>query len=89
MCGGTGKMSTTVSIERELENLISYYAGEKKIRLLKLLVSPYVSAYLKRGFPSVRLRWMFKYRFRLIVRVDQSLGMVEYKFLDRKNRQLL
>ena len=89
MCGGTGKMSTTVSIERELENLISYYAGEKKIRLLKLLVSPYVSAYLKRGLPSVRLRWMFKYRFRLIVRVDQSLGMVEYKFLDRKNRQLL
>ena len=89
MCGGTGKMSTTVSIERELENLISYYAGEKKIRLLKLLVSPYVSAYLKRGFPSVRLRWMFKYRFRLIVRVVQSLRMVEYKFLDRKNRQLL
>ena len=89
MCGGTGKMSTTVSIERELENLISYYAGEKKIRLLKLLVSPYVSAYLKRAFPSVQLRWMFTYCFRLIVRVDQSLGMVEYKFLDRKNRQLL
>lgn len=89
MCGGTGKMTTTVSIERELENLIAYYAGEKKIKLLKLLVSPYVSAYLKRGFPSVRLRWMIKYRFRMPVRIDQSLGVVEYKFLDRKDRQLL
>ena len=76
-------------IPEDLLRRIIRRCGEKKIRLLKLLVSPYVSAYLKRGFPSVRLRWMFKYRFRLIVRVDQSLGMVEYKFLDRKNRQLL
>lgn len=89
MCGGTGKVSSTISIERELENMIAYYAGEKKIRLLKLLVSPYVAAYLKRGVPSVRFRWMYKYRFRLKVGIDQSLGVVEYKFLDRKGRKLL
>ena len=78
MCGGTGKVSSTISIERELENMIAYYAGEKKIRLLKLLVSPYVAAYLKRGVLSVRFRWMYKYRFRLMVGIDQSLGVVEY-----------
>ncbi len=32
MCGGTGKVTSTVSIERELENMISYYAGRKKIK---------------------------------------------------------
>ena len=30
MCGGTGKVTSTVSIERELENMISYYAGAKR-----------------------------------------------------------
>ena len=69
--------------------MIAYYAGEKKIRLLKLLVSPYVAAYLKRGVLSVRFRWMYKYRFRLMVGIDLSLGVVEYKFLDRKGRKLL
>ena len=77
-----------VSIERELENMISYYAGEKKIKQLRLLVSPYVAAYLKSGFPSVRRRWMSKYGFRLKIGIDQSLGIVEYKFLDRKDRVL-
>ena len=89
MCGGTGKVTSTVSIERELENMISYYAGEKKIKQLRLLVSPYVAAYLKSGFPSVRRRWMSKYGFRLKIGIDQSLGIVEYKFLDRKDRVLL
>ena len=89
MCGGTGKVTSTVSIERELENMISYYVGEKKIKQLRLLVSPYVAAYLKSGFPSVRRRWMSKYGFRLKIGIDQSLGIVEYKFLDRKDRVLL
>lgn len=89
MCGGTGKVTSSVSIERELENMIAYYAGEKKIKQLRLLVSPYVAAYLKSGFPSVRRRWMHKYSFRLKIGIDQSLGIVEYRFLDRKDRNLL
>ncbi len=52
-------------------------------------MSPYVAAYLKSGFPSVRRRWMSKYGFRLKIGIDQSLGIVEYKFLDRKDRVLL
>ena len=89
MCGGTGKVNSTVRVEREMENMIAYYAGEKKIRRLKLLVSPYMSAYLKNGFISLRTRWMHKYKCQLSIGIDQSLGVVEFKFLDRKGRKLL
>ena len=89
MCGGSGKVTSTVSIEKELENMISYYAGDKKIKQLRLLVSPYVAAYLKKGIFSVQRRWMHRYKFRLEIGIDQSLGMVEYQFLDRKGRKLL
>jgi ribonuclease G len=89
MCGGTGKISSTFSVEQELENLIAYYAGEKKIKQLSVMVSPYVAIYLKKGWlGSLRHRWMRKYRFRMKVGVDQSLGMVEFKILDRKGRKL-
>ena len=87
-CGGTGKMSTTVSIDREIENLFAYYAGEKKIKQLRLLVSPFVVSYFTKGCPSLRRRWMRKYKFRLKVGTDQSLGVIEYKILDRKGRTL-
>ncbi len=89
MCGGTGKISSTVSVDRELEGLIAYYAGEKGIKILNVMVSPFVAAYLKKGgLRSVRRRWMRKYHFRMKVGIDQSLGMVEFKILDRKGRKL-
>lgn len=88
-CGGTGKISSTITIDRELENMISYYAGEKKIKYLKVMVSQFVYAYLKKGWlSSVRRRWMRKYRFKMDLGVDQSLGIIEYKIFDRKGRQL-
>ena len=88
MCGGTGKVSSTISIERELENTIAYYAGDKKIKHLKLMVSPYVAAYLKKGFPSISRQWMRKYKFKLKIAADQALGIIEYRFIDRKGRKL-
>lgn len=87
-CGGTGKISTTVTMDREIDSLFAYYAGEKGIKQLTLLVSPFVKDYFTRGWHSPRRQWMHKYKFRLKVGVDQSLGMIEFKILDRKGRRL-
>lgn len=87
-CGGTGKLSTTVMLEKEVENNIAYLAGEKKIKRLKLVVSPYVRPYFRERFPSRRMRLMLKYGCRLSLAEDQSLGVIEYKIMDRKGRTL-
>lgn len=88
-CGGTGKVSPTILLDRQLENQIAYYAAEKGIKRLKIIASPFVQSYLCKGLISMRCRWQWRYRCRLKVRVDQSLGIVETKILDRKNRVLV
>ncbi|MCL2560694.1 MAG: Rne/Rng family ribonuclease [Rikenellaceae bacterium] len=87
-CNGTGVISPTVMLDRQIESRVAYYVGEKGLRFIKLRVSPYVAAYLRQGFPSRRLRWMMKYRCRIRITTDQSTGLVETRFFDRENREL-
>ncbi len=87
-CHGTGAVSPTILLDQQIENRISYYALDKGIKQLTLRVSPYVAAFLKRGFPSLKMRWMLKYRCRLHVEEDQSIGLIETKIFDRKRREL-
>ncbi len=88
-CHGTGTIQPSILLDRQIENQLAYYAMDKGIKYIKLCVSPYVASYLNRGFVSLRWRWMCKYRCRVIVQADQSVGIVETKFLDKKGRQLV
>jgi ribonuclease G len=87
-CNGTGTVSPTLLIDKQIENMVAYYAEKKGIRNLTVKASPYVSAFLLRGFPSSRLRWMWKYKCFIRVRTDQAVGVAETKIVDVKGREL-
>ena len=88
-CGGTGKVSPSILIDKQIENQIAYYAIEKRKRALRVVVNPIMAAWLtKGGLWSIRRKWCRRYLCRVKVVVDQSLGMVEYKLADNKNRAL-
>ena len=88
-CYGTGKIEPTILLDRKIENQISYLAGDKGIKFIRLRVSPYVASFLKRGWLSLRLRWCLRYRCRIVITEDQSVGVVETRYLDRKGRNLV
>lgn len=87
-CCGTGKIEPTILLDQRIENQLSYLAGDKGIKFIRLRVSPYVAAFLKRGLISLRMRWMWRYKTRIAITEDQSVGIVETKILDRKDRYL-
>lgn len=87
-CCGTGKIEPTILLDQRIENQLSYLAGDKGIKFIRLRVSPYVAAFLKRGLISLRMRWMWRYKTRIAITEDQSVGIVETKILDRKGRYL-
>lgn len=88
-CGGTGKISPSILVDKQIENQIAYYAIEKRMRSLRVVANPILAAYLKEGgFRSIRRRWCRRYLCRVKVVVDQSLGIVDYRVADRKNRPL-
>ncbi len=60
-CNGTGTVSPTLLMDKQIEDKILYYSQKKGIRNLTIEASPYVAAFLTKGFPSLRLRWALTY----------------------------
>ncbi|MDR2586599.1 MAG: Rne/Rng family ribonuclease [Prevotellaceae bacterium] len=82
-CQGTGKVAATVNLSDSIENQLVYYVKEKGIRHLKLELHPYVSAFLTKGFPSLLLRWKYKYNCRLKLIPSNSCPMLQVKWSDQ------
>jgi ribonuclease G len=87
-CHGSGKVEPTILLEQKIEDQIQLLA-EKGCKYVALRVSPYVASYLRHGLWSLRMRWMFKYKMRIKVVPDQSVGMIDVSYLDKEGRSLL
>ena len=87
-CHGSGKVEPTILLEQKIEGQIQLLA-EKGCKYVGLRVSPYVASYLRHGLWSLRMRWMFKYKMRIKIVSDQSVGMIDVSYLDKEGRSLL
>ena len=65
VCHGTGKTDAAVLVIDKIEDQLEFLVEEKKIKNLVLKVHPFVEAYLKKGFWSLRRRWAFKHHIHL------------------------
>ncbi|MCW3788469.1 Rne/Rng family ribonuclease [Plebeiibacterium sediminum] len=81
-CFGTGKIAPAILLEEKLEDSIRKAVEGQKKRKLTLKVHPYLGAYLKKGFPSIFLKWKMKYSFGLKLIPSASLSFLEFKILE-------
>lgn len=87
-CGGTGNITPTVLLDEQIESKLSYWVEEKGLKFIRLQVSPFVEAFLRRGFPSLLLKWQFKYNCRIKLLSDMDTGFVEVRFYDKEGIEL-
>ncbi len=87
-CNGTGKISSPIPIDKVIENQIAYLADDKGIKELTLRVNPIIEGYLIKGLRSVKKQWAKKYHTKLRIEGSYELGMVEFRILDRKGREI-
>ena len=88
-CNGTGKIEPTVVLDKKIANQISFLTEDRGRKYIKLVVSPYVAAFLKKGLWSLRRRWEWKYKVRIDIAEDQSMGIVEVHYHDEKDNDLI
>ena len=88
-CNGSGKIEPTVLLDKKIENQISFLTQDRGQKFIKLVVSPYVAAFLRKGIWSLRRRWEWKYKVRLQIAEDQSVGIVEVHYHDKKDNDLI
>ena len=88
LCHGTGRITSTVVIDEQIEREIADLA-EKGQKTMTVRVSPILGAYLTRGWNSFLRKWKRKYKCRLdLVEVTEH-GILQYEIVDEEGKALL
>lgn len=92
LCHGTGKITSSVVIDEQVERKIAYYVDRGK-KTLTLKVSPILGAYLKRGTSllgsnSFYGRWKKKYKCRLDLVEVTDFSVLQNELYDEKGDRL-
>ena len=86
-CEGTGKVSSTLVLEDEIEKNLSYLFMQKHTGLT-LEVHPILHAYLHKGFPSIRLKWCWKFKQNIKVKANTNYHLTEFHFYDKSDEEI-
>ncbi|HSB92242.1 MAG TPA: Rne/Rng family ribonuclease [Flavitalea sp.] len=88
-CNGTGKISSTLLLEDELEKNLSYLATHQHSELT-LIVHPILYAYLTKGrfFQSKQWKWRFKYGKKINIKENTNYHLTEYHFFDKHEEEI-
>lgn len=86
-CNGTGKISSTLVLEDEIAKNLNYllHHGHEK---LSMAVHPIMEAYLKKGFPSRRMKWWLEHRKWVAVKGNTNYHLTEYHFFDQNEEEI-
>ena len=85
-CMGKGKIQSSILFTDKLTEEIETYRQQYG-RGLRLHLHPYIYAYVNKGcLASLKTKWRMKYGVHTIE--NQSLGMLETKFYNRKGEEL-
>lgn len=86
-CDGTGKVSSSLIIEDEIEKNLNYLIMQKHAELT-IEVHPILYAYLTKGFPSKRLKWRFKFGQKTRIRPNTNFHLTEFRFYDKGGEEI-
>lgn len=83
VCGGSGKVNSSILFTEMLERKTNTVLDVLQLKKVRLYVHPYVYAYFKQGFPSLKLKWSFKFKFVVKILPDANLEYLQYRFVDK------
>ena len=87
-CHGTGKVSSTLLLEDEIENKISYLASSSH-KNVSIAVHPIVYSHLTKGlFSPLYKKWARKFKIKLKVVANNNLPFTHYKFFDANEEEI-
>lgn len=88
-CDGTGTIKSSLVVIDEIESNLRYLSSSQHERKMTINVHPYIEAYLNKGLWSQRRRWQHKFKLRLVIKACESLNLLEYKFFDASNEEIV
>ncbi|MBL0044427.1 MAG: Rne/Rng family ribonuclease [Flavobacteriales bacterium] len=87
-CNGTGEVSAPVLVIDEIENALNYLLGEKNMSGITLKVHPFLAAYFTKGFPSIRLKWWWRWKKTVKVVGEGAHQYLDYTIQDSAGKEV-
>ncbi len=88
VCQGTGKANASILVIDNIERDLNFIFQSRPISQLHLKANPFVMSYVKAGFPSLLMRWRWKYKSWIKVSQEHHYHLFEYKFFDNANDEI-
>ena len=85
-CGGTGTVGSPLLMLDEMKRAVELLLPTHS--KFSLCVHPIVAAYLKEGFPSIRMKWWLQHRRWIAIRTNENMPLTECVFLDEKQEAI-
>jgi ribonuclease G len=86
-CNGSGKVSSTLILEDDIEKNLNYLIMQKH-KGLTIEVNPILHTYLTSGFPSRRLKWCWKYKQLIKIKPSSSCHFTDFRFFDNSEEEI-
>lgn len=89
-CNGTGKISSTLLLEDEIEKNLSYLITHQH-KDLTIVVHPILFSYFTKGsvfFRSKVWKWRWKYGQKVKIRENTSYHLTQYQFFDKHDEEI-
>lgn len=87
-CLGTGKISSTIILEDEMEKNLNYLFTHQHNHLT-LVVSPIMYAYLTKGWIwSIRSKWKRRFKKSFTLKANTNYHLTEFHFYDRNEEEI-
>jgi ribonuclease G len=81
-CNGTGKIQPSILLADEVIRNVDFLIQKNKVKKLTLAMNPFLAAYFKQGFPSIRWRWLMKYGMWIGITSNAQLPFTTVKYYD-------
>lgn len=87
-CNGSGNISASIALADLIEHNLDFVINKQNEKKLTLVVHPFLHAYFTKGFPSIRMKWYFKYKTWVNIEKDSSFGLTEFRFINKQGIEI-
>ncbi len=87
-CNGTGKINASILLIDDIQRDLKFIIQSRPKSKLKLVVHPYLAAYLKKGLPSPQMKWFTEHLKWVRINGNNDYSMTEYRFFDGNDDEI-
>lgn len=88
VCNGSGQMKPHSLLVDEIENTISFLVKEQNEKKIVLYTSPFVEAYLNKGFSSIIKKWRKKLKCKIKLSSSENYHFLEYHIFNNNGDEI-